>query len=274
MNALTPLQAAALADDAEALAFADLYAAAPPALRDRLGLRVERVRDATLLLAPGLPAPMFNRAIGLGLGRAADLEAIYAVREIYRQAGVFGWWLHWNPHGAPPDMVAQLKALGFAQPPRRRWAKMLRQADDPPRIATDLGVAAAEPAQVGAVVWAIAAAFEMPPYMADWMLALHGRPAWRTYAVTEGADVVGGGFLFVSGELAWLGMGSVASTHRRRGGQGALMALRIADAIAAGARIQATETGEPISDEPNPSLAKMFRCGFAQVASRLNFVAP
>ena len=274
MNSLTPVQAATLADEAETLAFVDLYAAAPAALRDRLGLQVERVGDTTLLLAPGLPTPMFNRAIGLGLGRAADLEAVHAVRERYRQAGVSGWWLHWNPHGTPSDMPAQLRVLGFTQPPRRSWAKMLRQSNEAPRIATDLTVAAAGPAQVGAVVAAIAAAFEMPPFMADWMAALHGRPAWRTYAITDATDVVGGGFLFLAGELAWLGMGAVATTHRRRGGQGALMALRIADAIAAGARLQVTETGEPISDEPNPSLANMYRCDFDLVASRLNFVAP
>jgi hypothetical protein len=36
----------------------------------------------------------------------------------------------------------------------------------------------------------------------------------------------------------------------------------------------ATETGEPIDGEHNPSLANMGRAGFTQVASRLNFVGP
>jgi hypothetical protein len=68
--------------------------------------------------------------------------------------------------------------------------------------------------------------------------------------------------------------GAVRTSHRRRGGQGALMARRIADAVAAGARYLVTETGEPMADEPNPSLANMKRCGFVTVASRLNFVGP
>ena len=42
----------------------------------------------------------------------------------------------------------------------------------------------------------------------------------------------------------------------------------------AGARHLVTETGEPMGDEPNPSLANMNRCGFVTVASRLNFVGP
>jgi GNAT superfamily N-acetyltransferase len=121
---------------------------------------------------------------------------------------------------------------------------------------------------------AIVAAFEMPPFMAEWLAALHGQPHWRIYAVTDGTQVVGGGCLYVSGELAWLGMGGVLASHRRRGGQGALMARRIADAIEAGALHIVTETGEPIADEPNPSLANMKRCGFVTVASRLNFAGP
>jgi hypothetical protein len=32
-----------------------------------------------------------------------------------------------------------------------------------------------------------------------------------------------------------------------------------------------TETGEPIGDEPNPSLRNMAWCGFVRVASRLNY---
>jgi hypothetical protein len=49
------------------------------------------------------------------------------------------------------------------------------------------------------------------------------------------------------------------------------MTLRIADAIAAGGKYIVTETGEPVGDEPNPSLSNMQRCGFRQIASRLNF---
>jgi hypothetical protein len=52
------------------------------------------------------------------------------------------------------------------------------------------------------------------------------------------------------------------------------MARRISDAIAAGCRHIVTETGEPVGDEPNPSLSNMMRCGFRKVASRLNFQAP
>jgi len=271
---LTPRAAAIVADEAEAVAFADLYAAAPQALRERLGLRVENIADATLLLAPGLPDSMFNRAMGLGLRSEADASRVEAIAAAYRGAKCTRWWLHWNPHSLPSGFAQQLATMGFTQPARRSWAKVLRGTQAAPAVATDLGIAPAAREQVGDVMHAITTAFEMPPFMAGWLASLQTRPSWRLYAVTDGARAVGGGCLYLSGDLAWLGMGAVLPSHRRRGGQGALMARRIADAIEAGARHIVTETGEPIADEPNPSLANMKRCGFVTVASRLNFAGP
>lgn len=271
---LMPRAAATIADDAEAAAFADFYAAAPQGLRERLGLRVEKIAGATLLLAPGLPDTMFNRALGLGLRSEADASQVESVTSLYRVAGCPRWWLHWNPYSSPAGFEQELAAMGFTQPTRRSWAKVLRGTQAAPTIATDLGTAPAVGEQVGAVTRAITTAFEMPPFMPDWLGSLHARPNWRLYAVTDGAEVVGGGCLYLSEDFAWLGMGAVLPSHRRRGGQGALMARRIADSIEAGARYIVTETGEPVADEPNPSLANMKRCGFVTVASRLNFAGP
>ena len=75
----------------------------------------------------------------------------------------------------------------------------------------------------------------MPPPIVRWIEAILSRPRWRGYAVLADGAIVGGGALFIDGPGAWLGLGAVASEFRGRGGQGALMALRIADAIAAGA---------------------------------------
>ena len=263
-----------MADEAEILAFADLYDAAPDALRQQLGLRVARVADACLLLAPGLPTSMFNRAMGLGLQSETDAADVDAIVREYREAGSPTWWLHWNPHSLPAGFADALPAMGFTQPARRSWAKVLRGTEAPPQIATDLQIAPATDAQADAAVQAMVKAFEMPPFMAGWLRSLHGRPGWRMYAACDGAEVVGGGCLFVSGKLAWLGMGAVLSSHRRRGGQGVLMTRRIDDAIAMGALHIVTETGEAIAGEPNPSLANMKRCGFVTVASRLNFAGP
>jgi hypothetical protein len=52
------------------------------------------------------------------------------------------------------------------------------------------------------------------------------------------------------------------------------MTLRIGLAIDAGCTEIVTETGEPVGDEPSPSLRNMRACGFSQAYSRLNYSAP
>jgi hypothetical protein len=265
---------AVVADDAEALAFVDLYASASEPLRSRLGLRVERIADATVLIAAGIPSPMFNRAIGLGLRDEASAAHVDAISGEFRRAGCSSWWLHWNPYSSPAEFQSTIRGKGFTLAARRSWAKVVHSAEPAPAISTDLGVDIASDAQFDAVVQAIVTAFDMPPFMVEWIQCLRGRRGWRTYAVTDAGQVVGGGCLYSEGEMGWLGLGAVLPSHRRRGGQGALMARRIDDAVAAGARYVVTETGEPKDGEPNPSLANMKRCGFVTVASRLNFAAP
>ena len=272
---LTAHQAAALSDDIEASAFTDLFAAAPAGLKEQLGLRIRHVGYSTVLLAPRMPTAMFNRAMGLGMRRPAQMRDVREIMAIFHEAKSTTWWLHWNPHAAPTDFPAKLPALGFTQPPRKSWAKVLRGPTVPPSIRTDLRIeTVTDASQAEQAAQAVTRSFEMPPFMAQWFRELHGRPRWRMYTVNEGSQVVGGGCLYIDGDTAWLGMGSVLPSHRRRGGQGALMTRRISDAIEAGCTHIATETGEAIAGEPNPSLANMRRCGFETVASRLNFAGP
>jgi hypothetical protein len=274
MEQLSARDAARISDDVEAEAFVAMWEAAPPALRERLGLRIERVADALLLLAPGLPTPMFNRAIGLGMRERATARDVQAIADGFRQAGCKNWWLHWNPLAEPAGLAREIEALGFTLPARRSWAKMLRGPEALPAIATDLRIAPATSDQAVDVARVAVQSFDMPPFMIEWLQRLRTGP-WRMYAVTDGAITVGGGCLYLQGEGAWLGVAAVAPSHRRRGGQGALMARRIADAAEGGALHIVTETGEPTSaGEANPSLANMRRCGFATVASRLNYAAP
>lgn len=273
-TALTEHAAAQLSDQFEALAFADLYAAAPSILQAELELRIQQVADATLCIAAKVPSPMFNRVIGLGLSQPATLDTVAQISEEFNRSKCSNWWLHWNPHAHPSDTPDQLQKLGFTLPPRRAWAKMLHDNSLVPLADSDLRIDVANDDQINDVTAAITQAFEMPPFMAQWLQALHNRPNWRIYAVMDQDQVVGGGCQFFGGAASWIGMGGILSTHRNRGGQRNLMAFRINDAIHSGCLHIATETGEAMADEPNPSLRNMERCGFVKVASRRNFAAP
>ena len=68
-----------------------------------------------------------------------------------------------------------------------------------------------------------------------------------------GAAPVAAGAVYVSGEYAWLGLGATLQSHRRHGAQSGLIAYRLGEAAARGARMAVTETGERLPDKPSNS---------------------
>ena len=265
---------AAAADAIEASAFGDMIAAAPVELVRAVGLRSATVGGATLLIAPGIPDIQFNRAIGLGVFAAATEPGLDAVIGAFREAGSRNFWIHWNPHAAPASVPQWLAARGLVPPERRSWAKVARGAEAPPEFRTSLEVRGARPGEETAAGEAIAGAFGMPPAFAPWLAALARRQRWRLCVALDGGRVVGGGYLYIEGRDAWLGAGGVLKDFRGHGAHLGLMALRIRDAAAVGCARIFTETGEPVANEPNPSLANMERCGFKRICSRLNYAPP
>jgi len=267
---LTSDEGRRLGDSIEARAMADMYAAAPATL----GLRVETVGGATLLLAPSIPVSYFNRAIGLGVFEPATEAALDATIERFKAAGTADYWLHVSPIAKPAQLTGWLAARGFAPPPRRSWAKFLRGPEPYAARPSALSARQAEPRDAAAIAETVCAAFGMPPALAAWFGALVGRPRWR-FVVAEAAGAIAAtGAVFVDGSTAWLGVGATRAEQRNRGAQSALLAARIALAADLGCTLLATETGESIAGEVNPSLNNIRRAGFAQVCSRSNFAAP
>jgi hypothetical protein len=117
----------------------------------------------------------------------------------------------------------------------------------------------------------LVAAYEMPAIFQPLFEALVGRPRWHAIAGFDGNQIACGGFLYRGRDFAWLGVGGTLAGFRGRGGQGAVMEMRIRLAQEHGIRDIVTETGEPIGDERNPSLGNMRRFGFEHVCSRLNY---
>jgi GNAT superfamily N-acetyltransferase len=254
-----------VADAIEARAMADMYAAAPRAL----GLRVESVGGTTLLLASRIPVSYFNRAIGLGVFEPATESLLDEIVEHY--AGASDFWVHLSPAAEPAQIKDWLAARRLALPPRRSWAKFLRGPEPCSAPATAVSVRSAEPRDAVAVAQIACAAFGMPPALESWLAALVGRPGWRFVVAEIDGRVVATGAAFVDGATAWLGVGATLGEYRNRGAQGALLAARVALAADAGCTMLATETGEAIAGEVNPSLNNIRRAGFVQVCSRLNY---
>jgi GNAT superfamily N-acetyltransferase len=257
-------------DAVEANAYRAMFAAAP----DALGLDALEVGDATLLIAKGLPVPMFNRVIGLGNSSSANKRVLDNITDAYRAVGIRNWWIHVSP-GARPDALAQtLEARGFTRPPRRSWAKLWRGNEPAARLETDLEVRALKRGEERAFGATLAAAFEMPPSAIPWFATMPRQLGWRAVAAFDQGRMIGGGLLHLQGENAWLGAGGVRPEARRKRAHRALILARVRLAIEEGARHLVTETGEQIGDEANPSLRNMLACGFAKIFSRDNHAAP
>ncbi len=264
---LTAPQLARLVEFGEAQAYADMFRHAPPGLR----LRVEPFGAAIALLAPDVPILLFNRVIGLGLDEPAAEATLDAAVELYRRAGIRNFGVQLSPAAQPADLPGWLQARGLA--PASRWAKVYRPAEAPPESETSLLIELAGPEHAPAFARVACTAFGMPHFLQPWLMAGVGQPGWRHYLAFDGEQAVATGALFVRGEVGWLGVGGTLPSHRRRGGQQALMARRIEDALRLGCRWLITETGEDTPDNPNPSYRNMLRLGFILAYQRPNYVA-
>jgi hypothetical protein len=88
----------------------------------------------------------------------------------------------------------------------------------------------------------------------------------------RGDDAVASGSLFVHGDVGWISFGSTLPSYRRLGAQGALMARRIREGIAAGCRWLVSEAEEDLPDRPNVSYHNMMRTGFRLAYPRANYI--
>jgi hypothetical protein len=263
---------ARIVDDIEAAAFRDMYATVPNELVSKLNPQSVEIAGATLLMASGIPDPTFNRVIGLGnSGEISDTQ-IDGVVAAYRDAGIGSYWLHVNTVAAPSSLPLQLEQRGYQLAKRRTWAKMIRGTEPTTPIDTALTIRLARSDEYAAVGQAITNAFGMPPLFAVWIQNMAATSKWTLVAALDNERIVGGGLVFIENQLAWLGMGGVIPEARGRQAHRAIMTQRINIAIERDCTHIVTETGEPINNEPNPSLRNMYRCGFTRVCARLNYV--
>lgn len=260
-----------LAHDVEAIersVWGEMYAGAPQAFRDAVGLSQQRFDGALALIAARIPDTQFNRVIGFGIDAPASEVELDAAIEAMRASGAVRWWL--QPPPQERGLIAAIEARGFVRTPRP-WAKMARPATPATRVDSDLRVEQTGPAGIGAFSEIVCAAFGAPPMLGQWFAAIAARPNWFFYLAYAGDVPVAGAALWCDGDAAWLGIAGTSPQARRRGGQGALMARRIEDARAAGARLIVTETGEKQPGVVSTSYDNMIRHGFEVVHARPNY---
>lgn len=248
---------ARLVEAIEAAGWADLVRACPPPLAQALGLQVIEEGAAASSLAPRMPIPLFNRSFGWE--KAADWQA--ALKR-HRDSAAPDFFLQ------PPPWL-QIGFSGEGLQHRSRWAKTIRGREPVAEAPTTLRIAETRPDDGNAFAAAAVEGFTMPPALAPWLVAMVGRPGWRTYIGWDGDQPVSAAALYVRGDTGWCSLGATIPSHRGRGGQCALLARRVTDALAQGCRVVVTET-----EETNPSFRNMKRTGFRLVHFRDNWGPP
>ena len=250
----------------------DLYRAAPAGIRAELDIDVREIGDATCLSCRGLePASIFRRAVGLGVGNPAtenDVDEVVA----YMQGRGERFVIPSAPGCRPPGMAAWLEARGFEA--GYAWMKFSRPCAGPPDAPTDLSVRVVDDRDGAGFGRVVTEAFDLPSTIAPWVGQLAGRQGWACVMAFDGGEPVAAGAVFVRGDHAWLGFGGTLASHRRRGAQGAVLAQRLSEAAARGARVAVTETGERMPEMPGHSYRNILRAGFEERYLRQHFLSP
>jgi GNAT superfamily N-acetyltransferase len=252
-------------------ASADLWRAAPEDVRAAHALELREVAGATCLSSRGIEPPaLFRRAVGLGAAREAsetDLDAVLA----HMASRGLRYCIPVAAPYKPAALGAWLERRGFTR--GYAWMKFARHCDTSFKAATDLDVRLVgreHGADFGRV---IAEGFGLPAAIAAWVGALPGRPHWACAMAFAGTAPAAAGAVYVSGEYAWLGFGATLPAYRRHGAQNALLARRLAEAAARGARTAVTETGERLAGKPSDSYRNILRAGFHERYLRQNYLS-
>lgn len=250
----------------------DLYRAAPESVRVAHALEVCDIGSATCLSSRGIEPPsLFRRAVRLGVGRDASEDEVDAVLAHMNGCGQ-RYAVPVAPQSRPSALPSWLERRGFA----RGYAimKFSRPCDGVSQTASDLEVRAIGRELASEFGRVVAEGFGLPPDVALWVAALVGRPNWAcVMALTRGVPIATGA-VYAKGEYAWLGLGTTLASHRRQGAQNALLALRLGEAAARGARVAVTETGERVADKPSNSYRNILRAGFEEMYLRQNYLSP
>jgi GNAT superfamily N-acetyltransferase len=254
----------------EAAVWEELYRAAPLELREEHGLSTRRAACASILLAPDLDVLAFNRATGLGLEAPADRRAIGWITEAFEAAGVRRFFVPVAPIAEPSALPAWLTSLGLR--PYNRWVKLIRGVEEPPPLESPLRIEEVGPERKNEIAGLVAAGFDWPSWVGQWIAGTIGREGWAHYLAFDGETPVATAALYRTPPYGWLGWAATRPDHRGLGAQSALLARRIADARERGCTLLTMETAENRPERPSASNRNALRAGFRIAYHRPNFI--
>ena len=234
-----------------------------------LRAEVASVAGTPVPVVAALDFALFNRVIGLGVTAPVTDAQLDEITATYATRGQSNWAVSLSPLAEPPDLAERLERRGMGR--GGDFAKVIRTTEPASEPTTDLRVEEVGPGHAETFAAINIAAWGVPDAFSSWFAGTIGRAGWRHYIAFDGEDAVSTGALFAGDGIGWLGFAATLPTHRNRGGQGAIMARRVADAAELGCDVVHTETSAETPDTPNPSYRNMIRAGFEPAYRRPNY---
>jgi hypothetical protein len=257
---------------AEMRAWADVYAAAPAAWAESVGLGTREVGRALAISWAATERRYFSRVIGLGVTEPATEAAIDEILRGYDEAGITMFLLQSMPDCRPAEYERWLRDRG------------LEPFDAQDRVYRDGSPAEIlPPGAVEKVTTETAREWEefmQRTYRLDtdhWLERLIGRPGWHQYVYRDGSTIVAARGMFIGPDgLAWLGMdgpvpGVMTDDYEP---DAELCAFMVADGLEHGARGFLADIELPSPDLDTPAYRYFGELGFMRPYVRTHWTKP
>ena len=244
-------------------------AMAPPPVKTRLGIAVERIGGGIAMSVRNDVTGYFSKALGFGFAEPVTAELANRVFGFYEQHDSPGATLQIAPEVLPEDWTDicashQLRANG-------PWWKLACPIGDATPQPTELRVGPVGLDEVDEWVRVLLDGFGMPHSLADMMTAgIDG--GLKPFAVWDGEQMIAAADLYIHHGVGSLNATATLSTHRNIGAQTALIAARIRAAAEADCRWLIAETAVAEHGTSSPSFNNLRRAGLQPRYVRQNWI--
>jgi GNAT superfamily N-acetyltransferase len=244
---------------------------APPSVASVLGIATTRIGGGVVLSMHNDRTGYWSKALGFGLTEPVTGGLLDRVVAFYREQGSQGAVIQIAPSVLPPDWDEICTRHGLQ--PDSPWMKLACPVEAFRPGRTDMRVGPVGPDTAREWASVVLRGFGMPEEgLAEMLVASVDSPAFRPFAVWDGAEMVAAANLFVHGAVGSLNSTATLPSHRNRGAQSALLAARAEEAAKAGCRWLIAEAEEPAEGSKNPSLDNMVKAGLRPLYRRQNWI--
>lgn len=255
--------------------FFDQWEAMPAHFAQQFGFGKQRLGDVAVLTSAAVPAPLFNRLMGLGLSGPATERLLDEALAIFHAQNIRSFIVHVTPHNQPPQLVDWLRERGLTVV--GGWDRIYREAEPLAYDGYRLPGHHVEKVTAASVEeWAqfLLMQYGMPPFLATVLHNIAGRPGWHHYLLREGNRLIAARSQYIHADgTAWWGVEAPVpgwmtprfDLDHHLGGE------MIGDGLKHGATLFVAEIEKPQADLDHDGYRLFAALGFKRAYFRSNY---